>query len=95
MFLVRIRLSGREYLGVLDTGATISIVAKKILPCGDLKNFMPTAAMCMGDGQVVHSCGDREADVPMGSGSIAHWFYVMGSEASDFVLGTDFFVEHS
>ena len=33
MFWVRIRLGGREYLGVLDTGATISIVAKKILPC--------------------------------------------------------------
>ena len=38
MFWVRIRLGGREYLGVLDTGATISIVAKKILPCGNLKN---------------------------------------------------------
>ena len=29
MFWVRIRIGGREYLGVLDTGATISIVAKK------------------------------------------------------------------
>ena len=40
MFWVRIRLGGREYLGVLDTGATISIVAKNILPCGSLKNTM-------------------------------------------------------
>ena len=31
----------------------------------------------------------------MGSRSIAHWFYVMDTEAFDFVLGTDFFVEHS
>ena len=44
-FWVRIRLGGREYLGVLDTGATISIVAKKISPCGSLKNTMTTAAM--------------------------------------------------
>ena len=48
MFWVRIRLGGRKYLGVLDTGATI--VAKKILPCGSLKNTMTTAAIRMGDG---------------------------------------------
>ena len=95
MFCVRIRLGGREYLGVLDTGATISIVAKKILPSGDLKNIMPTAAIIMGDRHVVHSGGDCEVEVPMGSRSIAHRFYVMDTEAFDFVLGTDFFVEHS
>ena len=45
VFWVRIRLEGREYLGVLNTGATISIVAKKILPCGSLKNNLTTAAI--------------------------------------------------
>ena len=95
MFWVRIRLGGREYLGVLDTGATISIVAKKILPCGSLKNTMTTAAIRMGDGHVVHSCGDCEVEVPMGSRTIAHRFYVMDTEAFDFVLGTDLFVQHS
>ena len=95
MFWVRIRLGGREYLGVLDTCATISIVARKILPCGSLKNTMTTAAIRMGDGHVVHSCGDCEVEVPMGSRTIAHRFYVMDTEAFDFVLGTDFFVQHS
>ena len=56
---------------------------------------MPTIATCMGDGLVVHSCGDCEVDVPMGSRSIAHRFYVMDTEAFDFILGTNFFVEHS
>ena len=95
MLWVRIRLGGREYLGVLDTGATISIVAKKILPCGSLKNTMTTAAIRMGDGHVVHSCGDCEVEVPMGSRTIVHRFYVMDTDAFDFVLGTDFFVQHS
>ena len=95
MFWVRIRLGRCEYLGVLDTGATISLVAKETLPCGDLQNILPTAAIRMGDGHVVHSCGDCEVDVPMGSRSIAHRFYVMDTGAFDFVLGTDFFVEHS
>ena len=95
MFWVRIRLGGREYLGVLDTGAIISIVAKKILPFGSLKNTMTTAAIRMGDGHVVHSCGDCEVEGPMGSRTIAHLFYVMDTEAFDFVLGTDFFVQHS
>ena len=95
MFWVRIQLGGREYPGVLDTGATISIVAKKILPCGTLKNILTTAAIRMGDGHVVHSCGDCEVEVPMGSRFFAHRFFWMDTEAFDFVLGTDFFVQHS
>ena len=95
MSWVRIRLGGLEYLGVLDTGATISIVAKKILPCGSLKNTMTNAAIPMGDEHVVHSCGDCEVEVPMGPRTIAHRFYVIDTEDFDFVLGTDFFVQHS
>ena len=56
---------------------------------------MPTAAISMGDGHVVHSCGDCEVKVPMGSRRIAHRFYVIDTEAFVFVLGTDFFIEHS
>ena len=56
---------------------------------------MTTAAIRMGDGHVVHSCWDCEVEVPMGSRTIAHRFYVMDTEAFDFVLGTDFFVQHS
>ena len=92
MTWVRIRLGGPEYLGVLDTRATISIVAKKTLPCRDLKNIVPTAAIRMGDGLVLHSCGVCEVEVLMGSRGIAHRFYVMDTKAFDFVLGTDFFV---
>ena len=44
---------------------------------------------------MVQSCGDREVDVFMGSRGIAHRFHVMYTEAFNFVLGTDFFVEHS
>ena len=95
MLCLRIRLGGREYLEVLDTGATICIVAKKVLPRGELKDIMPTAAMRMGDRHVVHSCGDCEVDVPMGSRSIVHRFYVMDTESFNFVPGTSFFVEHS
>ena len=95
MFWVRIRLGGREYLGVLDTGATISIVPKKTLPFGSLTNTMPTAAIRIGDGHVVHGCGDCKVEVPMGSRTIAHRFYVMDTEAFDFVMGTDLFVQHS
>ena len=66
-----------------------------MLPRGDLKNIMPTAAIDTGDGHVVHSCGDCVVKVPMGSRNIAHWFYVIDTKAFDFVLGTHFFVEDS
>ena len=69
-------------------------MAKKILTPVDLKNFMPTAAIRMGDGHVVHSCRDCRVGLAMGSRSIAHWFYVMDTEAFDFVLGTDVFAQH-
>ena len=65
-------------------------MVKNILRHGDLKNILPTAAIRMGDGHVVHRCGDREVEVPVDSRSIAHWFYVMDTEAFKFVLGTDF-----
>ena len=74
---------------------TISILAKRTLPSGDLKNILPTAAIGMGDGHVVHSSGDCEVEVPMGSRSIVHRFHVMDTKAFNFVLGTNLFVEHS
>ena len=55
---------------------------------------MPTAAIHMGDGHVVHSCGDFEVDLPMGSKSIVHRFHLMDTETFDFVLGTNFFADH-
>ena len=94
VFRVRSRLGGRGWLGVLDTWANISIVAKKTLPRGDLKNLRPTTAIRMGDGHLAHSCVHCEVDVHMGTRSIVHQFYVMDTEAFDFVLGTDFFAEH-
>ena len=70
-------------------------MAKNTLPRGDLKNIMPTAAIRIRDGHVVHSCGDCEVNGAMGSRSIAYWLYVMHTESLEFVLGTDCFVEHS
>ena len=94
MVWVRIRLGGQEYLGVLDTEATISIVAKTIVPRGELRIIILAAAICMGDCHVVHSCRDCEVDVPMGCRSIAHRFYVMDTQAFDFALRSDCFAEH-
>ena len=56
---------------------------------------MTSAAIRMEDGHVVHSCGDCEVELPMVFRTIAHRFYVMDTEAFDFVLGIDFFVQHS
>ena len=69
-------------------------MSKQILPRGDLKDIMPTAAIRMRDGHVVHSCGNCDVDVPVETTSIVCLFYVMDTEALDFVLGTNFFAEH-
>ena len=88
VFRVRIYLGGKDYSGVVDAGATIYIVAKKILSQEGLKNTMLTAAIGMRDGHVVHSCADCDVEVPMGSRSIPHRFFVMDTAAFDFVQGT-------
>ena len=54
---------------------------------------MPTAAIRIEDGHVVHSRGDCDVDMPVGSSEIAHRFGLMDTEAFDFVLGTDFLAE--
>ena len=72
----------------------IPLGAKKLLPRGDLKDIMTAAAIRMGDDHVVHSCRDCEDDMLMGSRSIANQFYVMETEAFNFVLGTEFLAEH-
>ena len=43
---------------------------RKLLPPWDLKNSVPTAAIRMGDGHVLHSCGDCEVDVPIQQGAL-------------------------
>ena len=88
-------LGDENTCGYWILGLLCQLWPRKFHPRGDLKKTMPTAAIHMGDGHVVHSCGDCEVDVPMGSRSIARRFYVMDTEAFDFVLGTNFFVEHS
>ena len=64
MFWVRIRLGGREYLGVLDTGATISIVAKKDLFSADIQMY--ATARSLGGRHPVVIVGDTNIymDVP-------------------------------
>ena len=93
VFRVRICLGGGEYLGLLYTDDTIHIVAKKTLPRDGLKNTMPTTAICIGDGHMVHSCGNCEVEITMGSRSIPHRFDVMVTEAFVCILGADFFTE--
>ena len=95
MFWVRIRLGGQEYQWGTGYWAHYIYCGQENFTSGDVKNIMPTAATRMGDGHVVHSCGDCEVNVPIGSSSIAHCVYMMDTEAFDFVLGTGFFVEHS
>ena len=66
-------------------------MAKKILPVGNLKNIMPTAAIHIGDDHLVRSCGNCDVNVCVRTRSLVHRFYVMDTETLDFVLGTAFF----
>ena len=49
VFWITIIIGGKEYLGVLDTRAAISIVAKNILPVGMMQNTIPTVVLQQGE----------------------------------------------
>ena len=49
VFWIKISIGGKEYLGVLDTRAAISIVAKNILPVGMMQNTIPTVVLQQGE----------------------------------------------
>ena len=94
VFSLRMCLQAKESRGVLDIGATISVVSAKIVPRYGLKRTMSTALFHMGEGHVVHSCGDCEVEVSMSLKRVHCRFHGMVTETFDFVLVTDLFTEH-
>ena len=73
--------------GVLDTGATLSIVARRLL-----KTFKKTktVAIRVGDGCTIHSLGRVDVTICPGGETVTQHCRVMDTDAFDIVIGTDF-----
>ena len=72
---------------MLDTGATLSIVARRLL-----KTFKKTktVAIKVGDGRTIHSLGGVDVTICLGDETVTQHCTVLDTDAFDIVIGNDF-----
>ena len=72
---------------MLDTGATLSIVARRLLKtCKKTK----TVAIRVGDGPTIHSLGGVDVTICLGNKRVTQHCRVLDTDAFDIVIGTNF-----
>ena len=81
------KIGNQVFRAVLDTGATFSIVARRLL-----KTFKKTktVAIRVGDGRTIHSFGGVDVTICLGDETVTQHCRVLETEAFDIVIGTDF-----
>ena len=81
------KIGDQVFQAVLDTGATLSIVARRLL-----KTFKKTktVAIRVGDGCTIHSLGDVDVTICLGDKTMTQTCRVLDTDAFDIVIGTDF-----
>ena len=75
------------FRAVLDTGATLPIVARHLL-----RTFKKTTtvAIRVGDGHTVHSLGGVDVTICLGDEAVTQHCRVLETDALDIVIGTKF-----
>ena len=81
------KIGDQVFQAVLDTGATLSIVARR-----PLKTFKKTktVAIRVGDGGTIHSLGGVDVTICLGDETVTQHCRVLDTDAFDIVIGTDF-----
>ena len=81
------KIGDKVFRAVLDTGATLSIVARRLL-----KTFKKTktVAIRVGDGRTIHSLGGVDVTICLGDETVTQHCRVLDTDAFDIVIGTDF-----
>ena len=80
-------IRNQVFRAVLDTGATLSIVARRLL-----KSFKKTKTVAIraGDGRIIHSLGGVDVTIRLGNETVTQHCRVMDTDAFDIVIGTGF-----
>ena len=81
------KIRDQVFCAVLDTGATLSMVAGRLLKT--LKKTK-TLAKIVGDGRTIHSLGGVVVPICLGVETITQHCRVLDSDAFDIVIGMDF-----
>ena len=81
------KIRNQVFPAVLHTGATRSIVARRLL-----KTYKKTktVAIRVGDGRPIHSLGGVDVTICLGDDTVTQHCRVLDTDASDIVIATDF-----
>ena len=81
------KIGDQVFRAVLDTGATLSIVARRLL-----RTFKKTktVAIRVGDGRTIHSLGGVDVTICLGYETVTQHCRVLDTDAFDIVIDTDF-----
>ena len=83
------KINDQVYKAVLDTGAMLSIVARRLLKQAKIRKAK-TVAIRVGDGGTTHSLGGVHVTVCLGDEQVTQHCKVLDTDAFDIVIGTDF-----
>ena len=81
------KIGDQVFRAVLDTGATLSIAARRLL-----KTFKKTktVAIRVGDEHTIHSSGGVDVTICLGDETVTQHCRVLDTNAFDIVIGTHF-----
>ena len=87
VFWILVKIGDQVFRAVLDTGATLSIMARRLL-----RTFKKTKTMAIGvgDGRTIHSLGGVDLTICFGDETVTQHCRVLDIYAFDIVIGTDF-----
>ena len=88
-FLYPVKIGDHVYKAVLDTGATLSIVARRLLKQAKIRKTK-TMAIRVGDGRTISSLAVVHVTVCLGDEEVTPHCKVLDTDAFDIVIGTDF-----
>ena len=89
VFSITVKMNDQVYKAVLDTGTTLSIVARRLLKQANIRKTK-TIAIRVGDGRTIHSLTVVDVAVRLGDEEVIQHCKVLDIDAFDIVIGTDF-----
>ena len=87
--MITVKKGDQVYKAILDTGATLSIVARRLLKQAKIRKTK-TVAIRVGDGRTIHSLGGVGVTVFLGDEEVMQHCKVLDTDAFDILIGTGF-----
>ena len=87
VFWILEKFRDQVFRAVLDTGATLSIVARRLL---QTFKKTKTVAIRVGDGRTIHFLGGLDVTICLGDETVGEHCRVLDIDVFDIVIGTDF-----